>query len=162
MSSESTDLRKFMHPDDIKDNTFHIRDKKHSKQLFEDVGLLLSLINRYNTPPNVIDKNEFTNICATQCWFLYRYYTDIFNRVKNKEIDIATLFKFIKVIEMIELEQIDQIQGGELVAQIAKSLYLDSCERKSKNRENYTKSDDPIIIEPINNISWKCYKEMGR
>ena len=161
MSSDSIDLKGFMNSGKNNDHTCHIRDKKHSKQLFEDVGLLLSLIARYNTPPNVIDKNEFTNTCATQCWFLYRYYTDIFNRVKNKEIDIATLFKFIKVIEMIEQEQIDQMQGGELVAQIAKSLYLDSCERKSKNRENCVKSDESIKIEPTHNISWKYYKEMG-
>ena len=161
MSSDSTDLRGFMDSGNIKDHTCHIREKKHSKQLFEDVGDLLSLNEQYNTHPNIIDKNEFNDMCKTKCWFLYRYYTDIFLKVKNKEIDISTLYKFIKVLEMIEQEKIDQSQGEELVAQIAKALYLDSCERKSKKMENTVKVDETPKLEPVNNVSWKCYKEMN-
>ena len=161
MSSGSTDLRGFMDSGNIKDHTCHIREKKHSKQLFEDVGALLSLTEQYNTPANTLDKNEFNDICKTKCWFLYRYYTDIFMKVKNKEIDILTLYKFIKVLEMIEQEKIDQSQGEELVAQIAKALYLDSCERKSKKTENIVKPDEPPTLEPVNNVSWKRYKEMN-
>ena len=161
MSSDSIDLKGFMNSGKNNDHTCHIRDKKHSKQLFEGVGELLSLNEQYNTHPNVIDKTEFDNMCKTNCWFLYRYYTDIFMKVKNKEIDIMTLYKFIKVLEMIEQEKIDQFQGEHLVAEIAKTLYLDSCERKSKNLENSVKVEENPQIEPVNNISWKCYKELN-
>ena len=101
---------------------------------------------------------EIRNITIGECYFLFSYYTDIYNRIIKKEISIPILFKFLGVLENIENGKLGQHEGSFLVGNILKELYIDSALKKA---ELLDKQNEPIHqqpkLDPIK-MSWKQYK----
>ena len=84
-SQERLQLDKLLKQGDVTDNTNLIRSLKHSVKIYEDVNKMLNL---KKTHKNILqsDPEMFSNICSTQCSFLFNNYTDIYNKVFKGEI----------------------------------------------------------------------------
>ena len=146
---ERLQLQKMIKANDVEDQTNQIRKLKHSKQLKEDINTFLLLKTKYN-PEEIFEKS------IIECNFLFTNYTDIYNRIKNDEINIDLLFHFLKVLSDIENGELDQHEGSFIVGKILKEIYIDSALKKAEKIDNlYNQKEE--IIEPIN-ISWKNWK----
>ena len=95
-----------------------------------------------------------------ECNFLFTYYTDIYNKIRKDEIDLKILFQFLDVLQKIEDGKLDQHEASFEVWTLLKKIYVDSALKKAEkiNKNNKTDGDEPVIIKPQVNISWKEYK----
>lgn len=119
-------LQKMIKANDVEDQTELIRNLKHSSLLRSDINTLLFLKSKYHNNPD-----QIVTEAMTECNFLFTYYTDIFNKVRKDEIDLAILFKFLDVLKQIEIGELDQHEGSFVVGKILKELYVDSALRKA-------------------------------
>ena len=94
-----------------------------------------------------------------RCAFLYKNYTNIFNRLLKDELDIKLLLKFVEILERIEDGNIDQHDASYEVGSILKKMFIDSALRQEKKREkgNKKKSKKKKVM---NNITWEKFKMM--
>jgi len=151
--SQRLQLQDMIKTNNVEDQTNFIRELKHSSLLAKDINRMIMIKATYRNQPQKIDEE-----CVKQCEFLYRGYTDIFNKVKKDEIDLGTLNKFLNVLERIEEGEIDQHTGSFLIGTLLKELYIDSALKKAdklneKNGNTVTKT----LKEP-KPISWTQYK----
>ena len=146
---ERLQLQKMIKVNDVEDQTQQIRKLKHSKQLKEDINTFLLLKTKYN-PEEIFEKS------INECNFLFTNYTDIYNRIKNDEINIDLLFHFLKVLSDIENGELDQHEGSFIVGKILKEIYIDSALKKAEKIDNLYNQKEHTI-EPIN-INWKDWK----
>jgi len=163
MSSEDRlNLKKMITANDVKDQTDVIRDTKHSDKIREDVKSFMSLKNKYQRLAKS-NPNEFEKMCLSKCSFLFNNYTDIFNKIKNDEIDLSILERFLNVLKQIEDGEVDQHEGSYKVGQLLKNLYVDSALKhtekmdaaEKKNKKKEKKAPKP------REISWREYKSGG-
>lgn len=153
---ERLNLKKMIKTNDVQDFTNEIRDKKHSDIIKKDVLVLMQLKKEYD----YLDYNKFDEIAISQCNFIFTYYTEIYNKVKKDEINIDTLFEFLRILKRIEDKEIDQHEGSFEVGKILKKMYIDSAiitsdKLDKKNEEMITKTK-PVV----KNISWRQYKKL--
>jgi hypothetical protein len=92
----------------------------------------------------------------SECFFLYTYYTDLFNKIKKDEIDVSILFTFLNVLRKIENEEIDQHEGSYEVGMLLKKIYVDSALKKADKLNENTKESEYKGAQE--NISWKDWK----
>lgn len=157
-SSDKLNLQKMINANDVKDCTSDIREKKHSQLIKNDVNVLLLLKKKY---PRLAESNtnQFSNMCISKCTFLYTNYTDLFNRIKNDEINLNILDKFLTILKNIEDDKLDQHEGSFMVGNILKEMYIDCALKKSEKLDN-KKKFNTSNVDPHNakNISYKQYK----
>jgi len=147
-------LQQMVKANNVDDQTELIRELKHCKLLQDDINALLVIMSK-----NKNDDEKVHEIGVDECSFLFTYYTDIYNKIRKKEIDLGILNKFLNVLQRIEDGEIDQHDGSFLVGQLLKELYVDSALKKAgKLDELYNKPEDIKIENNINNISWKEFK----
>ena len=155
------DLKRMMsQTDDYVDNTDNIQKIKHSSLIREDI-IKIEQLKRQNSILYETNKDEFIELCATQCQFLFNNYTDIFNKVIRNEINFEILGKLLYVLKAIEDEKVDQHEGSVLVGKILKELYLDSAVRHGDNLDKKYAAQEPqkpTLVEG-RAISWKEYKQ---
>jgi hypothetical protein len=147
-------LNQMINENDVTDQTELIRELKHSVIIKQNVNKLLELMTEFKDA----SYEELRNITIGECYFLFSYYTDIYNRIIKKEISIPILFKFLGVLETIENGKLGQHEGSFLVGNILKELYIDSALKKA---ELLDKQNEPIKQEPKLDpikMSWKQYK----
>jgi hypothetical protein len=98
-----------------------------------------------------------------ECNFLFTYYTDIYNKVRKDEIDLAILFKFLEVLRRIEDGELDQHEGSFLVGTLLKEMYVDSALKKAEKLEK-ERIDEPKeeMKGPSINISWRQFKKIRK
>lgn len=152
-------LQKMLKENDVLDQTELIRELKHSAIMRKEVNILLDLLKEYPNDPDTIQMEGMI-----QCSFLFNYYTDLFNKIRKKEIDITILFKLIDVLEGIEEKKIDQHEGSYIVGTLLKKIYVDSALRKADILDKQHGSDEKEsapVPEPIS-ISWKEYKHIKK
>jgi hypothetical protein len=94
---------------------------------------------------------------------LFNNYTDIFNKVKKDEIDLAILGKLLGVLKMIEDGKVDQHEASVEVGQLLKQIYIDSALKKSekldkKHSKTGSGSSSDDSLPPAKKVSWKQYK----
>ena len=153
--NEKLQLQKLIKMNVVEDQTQEIRKLKHSQLLKKDIENLLLLKQKY------IDKEELVNQSIIECNFLFTYYTDIFNRVKNDEIDITLLFTFLKVLSKIENEELDQHEGSFIIGKLLKEIYIDSALKKSEKLDKLHNSEiKENNAKPIE-IQWKQWKHQN-
>jgi hypothetical protein len=133
----------------VVDQTSLIRQLKHSKIMYENINALLDLKVSFSG-------NELDIKAAEECSFLYTYYTEIYNKIKNDEIDIDILFKFIDKLEDIELEKTDQHEASFEIGTLLKQIYVDSALRKAKKLDQQYEVEKNIPKKE--NISWTEFK----
>ena len=151
---ERLQLQKMIKANDVEDQTHQIRKLKHSKQLKEDINTFLLLKTKYK-PEEIFEKS------IIECNFLFTNYTDIYNRIKNDEINIDLLFHFLKVLSDIENGELDQHEGSFIVGKILKEIYIDSALKKAEKIDNIYNTQKKETVEPIN-IDWKVWKKIKK
>jgi len=146
-------LQQLIKTHNVEDQTELIRTLKHSINLRNDINNMLMIKKKYND-----DDLKINEECITQCFFLFNYYTDIYNKIKKDEINLDILFKFLDILEKIENEQLDQHEGAFMVGTILKELYIDSALKKAdKINKEYDNQKQDNYCEPLK-ISWKQFK----
>lgn len=152
--NEKLQLQKMIKINNVEDQTQQIRNLKHSKLLRKDIDNLLLLKKNFK------DK-ELTTQAINECNFLFTHYTDIYNRVKNDEIDISLLFTFLEILSKIENEELDQHEGSFIIGKLLKEIYIDSALKKSEKLDKlYNSEIKEKNIEPIQ-IQWKQWKNQN-
>ena len=141
--SQRLQLQDLIRANDTTDQTELMRQLKHSAILRKDVDRLVQLRDTTNNADQMM----------TECSFLFTYYTDIFNKVKKREIDVDLLYRFFDVLKQIEDGELTQHEGSFQVGTILKELYIDSALKKADKLN----ADAPIKeqMKPVHNISWK-------
>jgi hypothetical protein len=140
----------------VEDQTGLIRNLKHSQVLRNEINNMIVLKAKYRG-----DDEKIYAECASECSFLFTYYTDIFNKVRKDEIDINILNRFLDVLRKIEDGDMDQHEGSFAVGSLLKELYVDSALKKAEKLDaNSEKAPEPKQAEV--NISWKQFKQMGK
>jgi hypothetical protein len=140
----------------VEDQTGLIRNLKHSQVLRNEINNMIVLKAKYRG-----DDEKIYAECASECSFLFTYYTDIFNKVRKDEIDINILNRFLDVLRKIEDGDMDQHEGSFAVGSLLKELYVDSALKKAEKLDaNLEKAPEPKQAEV--SISWKQFKQMSK
>ena len=147
-------LSNMIKANNVEDQTVLIRNLKHSQVLRNEINNMIVLKAKYRG-----DDEKIYAECASECSFLFTYYTDIFNKVRKDEIDINILNRFLDVLRKIEDGDMDQHEGSFAVGSLLKELYVDSALKKAEKLDaNSEKAPEPKQAEV--KISWKQFKNM--
>ena len=127
-NQQKLDLASMIKANDTTDCTQEIREKKQSVSIKTDVEHLVLLKAKYERlrKSNPV---EFDAICVKQCAFLFNNYTDLYNKIKNDNLDIKILERFLTILKKIEDGELDQHEGSYMVGKYLKELYVDSALR---------------------------------
>ena len=148
--SERLQLQNMIKTNNVTDQTELIRQLKHSEVLRENVKKLIMLKSVYKNDPDRLNIEAMS-----ECYFLFNYYTDIYNKIKKDEINLEILFQFFYVLEKIEKNELDQHEGSFEVGTLLKKIYIDSALKKAD------KLNDNSTVQEINkgiDITWKQFK----
>ncbi len=154
---ERLQLQQMISANNVVDQTQLIRDLKHSQILRDDINKLIMLKAKY-----IDDMEKLQLEAMNECFFLYSYYTDIFNKVKKDEIDLAILFQFIDVLKKIELGELDQHEASFEVGTLLKKIYIDSALKKAEKLNTENGQMEPVMKKPEVEISYKEFKQMQK
>ena len=149
-------LKKLIDESDCENNTENIRKLKHSTLIRDDVRKIDTL-----RMANVgMPAEEFSQLCQSECPFLFNNYTDIFNKMVSNELDLTIMTKLLTVLKLIEDNKVDQHEGSVMVGKILKELYIDSAVKRA---ENINKLHEAEKVPPVESkkISWAQFK-IGR
>jgi len=127
-----------------KDMTDNIRNTKHSSKIKKDVDTLLSNIKK--------GKNE--NECIHESNFLFSNYSDIFDKIYKKSIDVSILYHFIDMLRKIEMSECNQHEASYQIGSILKEMYIDTKLNNTKDENDLSNNK----VKPVNNVGWKEYK----
>lgn len=160
-------LQKLIDANGTEDHTEVIRRVKHSSQIYTDVIMMIKLKQNYSRLAKS-NPEQFDAICVSRCAFLFKFYTDLFNKLKSGEIDLKLLLRMIQILRKIEDGKLDQHEGSFEVGKILKSIYVDSAlkradnldaEQAKKDKKTATKAakiSRPAI--PEKKLSWADFK----
>ena len=153
-------LNEMIKENNVNDQTELIRELKHSSIIRNETNRLLEILEENPTS----SFSELRVISMIDCNFMFSYYTDIYNRLLKKELDISLLYKFLDILENIENGEYGQHEASFKVGTILKELYVDSALKKAEKldkeneiREKEKESDRTPAKEPMK-ISWRSYK----
>ena len=150
-------LQNMIKTNNVEDQTGLIRELKHSVILRREINNMIQIKAKYSG-----DNDKIYSECASECSFLFTYYTDIFNKVRKDEIDINILNKFLDVLRQIEDGELDQHEGSFLVGSILKELYVDSALKKAEKLDEQNKEEKVEPKKPEMKISWKQFKAIDK
>jgi hypothetical protein len=156
-------LQGMINEHNVIDKTEMIRKIKHSSILRKEVNEMIELKQLYKTN---MDTSEFRNTAMEKCNFLFKYYTDIFNKLRNDELNVDMLFDFLDVLEKIEKGSLNQHEASFQIGSILKNMYIDSAVKHAENLEK-KEQENKSSKQDINNtpkkeskdISWKHFKK---
>ena len=143
-------LQNMIKTNNVTDQTELIRQLKHSEVLRENVQRLVMLKNKHKNNPDQLNIDAMT-----ECYFLFNYYTDIYNKIKKDEIDLGILFQFFDVLEKIEKNELDQHEGSFEVGTLLKKIYIDSALKKA---EKLNIDDTQPEMNKGIDVTWKQFK----
>jgi len=153
---ESIDLKKMIKnfEGDYQDNTEYIRKVKHSDSIREDISKI-NLLKEENSDLRRMAPLAFIELARTTAFFLYKNYTDIFNKVVKDELDMDIMIQVLNVLKQIEENQIDQNEGSVLIGQLLKELYVDSALKMGERLDNENKKPEQVDGQCISWADWK-------
>ena len=159
-NQQKLDLASMIKANDTTDCTQEIREKKQSVSIKTDVDHLVLLKAKYERlrKSNPV---EFDAICVKQCAFLFNNYTDLYNKIKNDNLDIKILERFLNILKKIEDGEVDQHEGSYMVGKYLKELYVDSALRTKEKidaRERHRKVKHKPMQANKKHISYKEFK----
>ena len=149
-------LKKMINEYNTEETTDKIRNLRHSSKIKTDVMYMLKLKKTHSR----VKMATLKNMCMTQCAFLYKNYTNIFNKLFKGDLDITILMNFVDILRQIEEGDLDQHEGSVKVGEILKSLYIDSVLKEEKRKETKEKRKKTKKSK-VKNVSWKEYKMMN-
>lgn len=148
-------LQNMIKANNTEDQTEFIRNIKHSQIIRTDVNNMIMIKNKYKG-----DDDKIHQECASECHFLFTYYTDIYNKIRKDELDIQIMNKFLDILKQIEDGKLDQHEGSFLVGSILKELYVDSALKKAE-KLNENEEPKPEPKKPEKTISYHQFKKMS-
>ena len=87
---QKLDLANMIKANETEDCTEEIRSKKQSVLIRNDVKQMVYLKQKYARLASS-NPNEFHAMCVKQCNFLFNNYTDLYNKIKNDNLDLRIL-----------------------------------------------------------------------
>jgi len=153
--TESIDLKNLVKEYKYESTTDKIRDLKHSKKIREEITKMIELKTKYTR----LNGKNLRNMVEKQCSFLYKNYTNIFNKIYKDNIDLNLFHKFLLVLEKIEEGECDQHQASFEVGKILKEIYIDSAMREGNKLDKKNKKK-PVKTRKAKSISWNEFKKM--
>lgn len=152
-------LQNMIKANNAEDQTGLIRELKHSDLFKKNIAVLLNLKKKYGN-----DQERLHMECMIECSFLFNYYTDLYNKIRKDEIDLAILYQFLDVLKQIEDGVVDQHEGSFMVGTLLKKIYVDSALKKAdkldkEHAANNENTSDIVREDPVE-ISWKQFKHM--
>ncbi len=157
-NDERLNLKKMINESECDDNTDNIRRLKHSVLMRDDIRKIDTLTNTHSEMKNT-NISAFTELCQTECSFLYTNYTDIFHKLIKDELDLTIMTKLLTILKMIEDEKVDQHEGSVMVGKILKEMYVDSATREL-NHLNEQRDGERAPPSTGEKISWNEFKKM--
>lgn len=150
-SNQRLNLQKMMSEMDVVDQTDAIRNLKQSSKIKTEVDTILKIMEDNPTLPH----DELDKLCISSCQLLFNQYTDIYNRLLKKELNLEILAEIINCLKKIEDGQCDQQEASFEVGSLLKKMYIDSALRKSD------KLDQSELVKKKTHkiMSWKSYKK---
>ena len=161
-------LQSMINEHNVIDKTDMIRRIKHSSILRNEVNQMIELKKVYK---NDLTSSNFREEVMSKCNFLFKYYTDIFNKLKNDELDVNMLFQFLDILEKIEKGDLNQHEASFQVGTILKNMYIDSAVKRVENMEKKEKAEkaekaengekkETTQVKKSKDISWKHFKKI--
>ena len=157
---ERLNLKKLISQNDYVDNTQHIRAVKHSNLIRDDV-LKMQNLKKKHARARKNEPERFSNLCQSQCTFLFSNYTDIYNKIYKDELDLNIMSNLLDVLKHIEDGKVDQHEGSVMVGKVLKELYVDSALKRCDNINNELAPTEEHVFAEAKPISWKQFKEMS-
>jgi len=159
-TQQRLDLAALIKANDTDDCTEEIRSKKQSVLIRNDVKQMVYLKQKYERLSKS-NPNEFDAMCVKQCNFLFNNYTDLYNKIKNDNLDLRILEKFLDILKKIEDGELNQHEGSYLVGKYLKEMYIDSAlktkeKNDAKDRRKKVQKKPPGVAEK--KITYKEYK----
>ena len=154
-------LQQMLKANDFEDQTSKIRTLKHSELIKNDVSKLAKIcfVHREMRENN---QSNYNDLCFKECPFLHKNYTDIFNKVKNDEMNLGILGKFLETLGQIENDEIDQNEGSYAIGMLLKKMYIDSALKKADTINKQYDADQPEEPQKaVADISWSTFKKMN-
>jgi hypothetical protein len=115
-------LQDLIKENNVQDNTDNIRNLRHSKLIRDDVDKIQILLNKLN----IDDFKVLDNACLPHCSFLFTNYTNIYNKLLKKQIDLSILNKFLNCLKSIEDGLQSQHEASYEIGTLLKALYIDT------------------------------------
>ena len=158
---DKLDLKKLIAKSDFEDNTSNIRNLKHSKLIKNDIEKMLKMKAKHvRLVRNDFDR--FTKLCMSQCDFLFKHYTDIFNRILKDELDLNIMGSVLDILRKIEDGEVNQMDGSVEVGELLKKLYVDSALKRADNiNAEHPENNEDHVFQDSKTISWRDYKTMN-
>tara|TARA_Y100000816_G_C25938477_1_gene489469 strand:+ start:158 stop:685 length:528 start_codon:yes stop_codon:yes gene_type:complete len=158
------DLNNLIKANETEDCTGDIRAKKQSVLIRNDVKQMVYLKQKYTRLASS-NPNEFDAMCVNQCRFLFNNYTDLYNKIKNDNLDLKILERFLDILKKIEDGELNQHEGSYLVGKYLKELYVDSALRtqekhEAKERRKKVPKKPPGVEEK--KINYKQFKALNQ
>ena len=154
--TESIDLKNLVKEYKYETTNDKIRELKHSKKIREEITKMIELKKKYTR----LNGKNLRNMVEKQCSFLYKNYTNIFNKIYKDNIDLNLFNKFLLVLEKIEEGKCDQHQASFEVGKILKEIYIDSAMREGNKLDKKNKKK-PEKTRKAKSISWNEFKKMN-
>lgn len=137
-------LQDLIKENNVQDNTDNIRTLKHSKLIRNDVDKIIKIINNSTSD----DFKILDNACLLHCSFLFTNYTNIYNKLLKKQIDLDILNKFLICLKSVEDGLQTQHEASYEIGTLLKALYID------------TKIYDEPKMREGGNLTWDAYINM--
>ena len=144
-------LQEMIKTNNVEDQTEIIRQLKHSSILKENIKNMMDIKSRFS------DKSDIHRECMVSSSFLFTYYTDIYNKILQDEINYSLMDQFLSVLERIENGELDQHEGSFIVGTILKELYIDSALKRGEKLDKEYADSKPTPLEG-KNISFSQWK----
>lgn len=152
--SQRLQLNQMIDENNVEDYTTLIREKRHSGKIRKSVTKMIDII-KVNEG---LDARGLDELLMADCAFMFNHYTDLYNRIKNQELDLSILWEFLNVLEKVENEESDQHMAAFEVGSLLKKLYIDSALRGQSKYENKEESS----IREGKSITWNDYSKMNQ
>jgi len=148
--SQRLQLNQIIDENNVEDYTKQIREKRHSDKIRTTVTRMLDIMKANED----LDARALDDALMAECAFMFNEYTDLYNRIKKRELDMSILWEFLNVLEKIENGEADQHTGAFEVGSLLKKLYIDSAMR----RKTESPSEAPSK-RPAKPITWREYRD---
>ena len=145
-------LKQMIEANNTEDHTNTIRKLKHSQLLVSDIRTLQLKFKHKG------DLDKVHEEALEMCSFLYTNYTDIYNKVKNDEIDLPLLNQFLNVLLRIENGEMDQHEGSYYIGSLLKEIYIDSALKKADKLDQQRAAAEAVPTAAVHKVSWKEFK----
>jgi hypothetical protein len=135
-------LQNMISKHNVSDQTDLIRQLQHSRLIRDDVNKLVKIVQAHYIENDETSAEKIKEEGVQQCSFLFRFYTDIFNKIRTREINLEFLYRALFVLEKIENNEVGQHEASFEVGMILKEMYLDSAVRKADKLNNNIRNEN--------------------